>query len=231
MFLEIVLEVEDLKACIGKKEIVKGVSFSLEAGKIVALVGSNGSGKSTLARVIMGDPAMECSGKILLDGTDISRFSPEERSKLGIFLSFQNPPEIEGINTGYFFSLIGASNSQESIGLKSELFLKDLNVGFSGGEKKKLELLQLISRSPKIAILDEIDSGLDVDSLKKVWGILRDLRAKGTSILVITHHNRIFSEVHPDKVLVLSGGKIVRSDGLELLFEIEEKGFGAWDNE
>jgi Fe-S cluster assembly ATP-binding protein len=237
------LEIKDLYVEFGGKEILKGLSLKLEKGKIHALMGPNGSGKTTLAHVLMGDPRYKISkGKILLDGIDITGLAPNERALLGLFLSFQAPVEIEGVKLSVF--LRQAYNSlnknklsilefkellekkAEELKIPKEFLSRYLNKGFSGGEKKKAEILQLLVLNPKIAVLDETDSGLDIDSLNLVASGINSFMDKNKTILLITHYKRILEQVKPDKVSIMINGKIVSHGSDELVNKLEEKGYG-----
>ena len=242
------LEIKNLHVEFKDKEILKGVNLTLEPGKVHALMGPNGSGKSTLAHVLAGDPRYNVvSGKILLNGKDITKSNPNERAKLGLFLSFQNPVEIEGVKLSTF--LRQAYNSlnkkklsilefnellnkkAEELKIPKEFLSRYLNKGFSGGEKKKAEILQLLVLNPKIAILDEVDSGTDVDALKIVARAINKInKSTGMTILIITHYNRILKYLKPDKVFVMIDGKVVKEgNNSHLAEEIDERGYGWVD--
>ncbi len=226
------IEIKDLNVFIGDKPILEEINLNVNAGEIVALIGPNGSGKTTLSKAIMGDTRLKIRGTMLFEGNSLNKLSIDERAKKGIFLSFQSPPEIEGVNSEYFLNLIGEDADRvalfEKLKLKDKLLSKDLNQGFSGGERKKFELLQILLMNPKFLILDEIDSGLDVDSLKYIEDLLKTAKLKKKGILVVTHYNRIFSKIKPDKVYVMIKGKIVKKGGAELLDQLEEEGFEKW---
>ncbi|MEW5996302.1 MAG: Fe-S cluster assembly ATPase SufC [Candidatus Micrarchaeota archaeon] len=239
----VMLSVGDLHVSVAGKEIVKGVSFSLEKGKIYAIMGPNGSGKSSLCNALMGNPDYEAKGKIALDGKDISSLSADERARLGMFLGFQNPEEIEGVeleqlmrraskpadkkeeirNWALVKEKIRAGS--EKLGLNAEK--RDLNAGFSGGEKKKAEIVQMEVLKPKLILLDEIDSGLDVDALKAVAKAINKMKSGERTFMLVTHYSRILKYVKPDFVLIMKDGKIVRKDGPELVRKIEKEGYGA----
>lgn len=238
------LTIDNLHVCVNDKEIIKGVNLSIPLGKVVALMGPNGSGKSTLASAIMGHPKYKVvSGRILLDGKDITSMPPDERAKRGIFLSFQYPKEIAGVTLGNFLraalnvrrsspiSVVDfhklLKEKMDALGMDASFRKRSLNEGFSGGEKKRCEILQMAMLEPRYAILDETDSGLDVDALRTVADGIRKMRGPDRGILVITHYNRILEYLTPDIVYVMSDGGIVRSGGAELAKEIEEKGFAA----
>ena len=242
------LEVKNLHVKFKGKEILKGLNLKLERGKIHALMGPNGSGKSTLAHILMGDSRYNVTkGKILLDGKDILNLTPNDRARLGVFLSFQNPVEIEGVKLSTFLrqaynSLHGKKLSllefQEllekkagELGMPKEFLSRYLNKGFSGGEKKKAEILQLLVLNPKIAILDETDSGLDIDSLKLVAKGINSFMDKGKIILVITHYKRILEHVKPEKVSVIVEGKIALEGSGEIVNQLEKKGYSWIDKE
>ncbi|MBR9680762.1 MAG: Fe-S cluster assembly ATPase SufC [Candidatus Altiarchaeota archaeon] len=228
------LSVKNLVVNINSQRILNGINISIKPGEVVAVMGPNGSGKSTLAKAIMGDKRLEVFGDINFEGKDILDLSPDERSKKGIFLSFQSPPEIEGINSEYFLSTSidtewdAVVKLAKKLGIKSELFSKDLNVGFSGGERKKIEMLQAILKDPKLIVLDEIDSGLDIDSIKVVDEFMKDMKKRNKGLLIITHYTRIFTNIQPDKVYVLVDGKIAGEGGPEILSKLDKFGFKEW---
>ena len=240
-----ILEIKDLHVEIEGKKILKGFNLVLESGKVNALMGPNGSGKSTLANVLMGNPKYEVTqGEILFEGKNLLSLSPSERAKLGIFLSFQYPQEIEGVTIGNFLrTTINSNNSENKISVmdfkelieeKSKLlslpekfYERYLNQGFSGGEKKKSEMLQLLTLNPKLAILDETDSGLDIDALKSVSNGVNKFMNEDKCVLIITHYKRILELIHPDKVFIMINGKIVQSGTSELVDHLEEKGY-SW---
>jgi len=227
-----VLNIKNLDVFIGDKSILEGINLNVNSGEIVALIGPNGSGKTTLSKAIMGDMRLKTKGTLLFEGKSLQNLSIDERAKKGIFLTFQNPPEIEGVNSEYFLNLIGGDGDvlgfSKKLKFKNKLLSKDLNQGFSGGERKKFELLQILLMNPKLLILDEIDSGLDVDSLRYVEDLLKTAKLKNKGILVVTHYNRIFSKIKPDKVYVMIKGKIVKTGGAELLNQFEKEGFEKW---
>lgn len=238
------LEVKDLRVSVEDKEILKGINLTVGTGEVHAIMGPNGSGKSTLCNTIMGNPSYRVDGgKILFDGEDITNMKVNERAKKGIFLSFQYPEEIEGITlenflrtalntvTGKNQSIIGFKKLlKEKMGLlemKEEYAERYLNVGFSGGEKKKAEILQLAVLSPKLVMLDEIDSGLDIDALRIVSESINRVKTDDMSILIVTHYNRILDYIEPDRVHVLMDGRIVREGDSGLARELEETGYEA----
>lgn len=236
------LKVEDLHVEVDGKEILKGVNLELPAGELHVVMGPNGSGKSTLALTIAGHPRYNVTeGRILFEGEDITDAKPEERARKGIFLSFQQPVEVEGVKVINFLqralkNLRGMDEVQaydlvfktvEELGFDKTMLSRELNVGFSGGERKKLEMLQAYLVKPKLLILDEPDSGVDVDSLKVIAGLIARLHSEGTSILLITHYGRILEYLNPQRVHVLKDGKLAVSGGMELVKLIEERGFAA----
>ncbi|MEK6808025.1 MAG: Fe-S cluster assembly ATPase SufC [Nanoarchaeota archaeon] len=224
------------------KEILKGVTLTINAGEVHALMGPNGSGKSTLSFAIAGHPRYKITGgDIMLNGKSILGLPVHERARLGLFLGFQYPQEISGISISGFLRTALASSGKSApavldfykllkekanvLGLSDEILKRGLNNGFSGGEKKRSEILQLSILKPKLAILDEPDSGMDVDGLKYIAEGIKQSAADGAGILLVTHYNRILSQVHPGFVHVLVDGKIVQSGGPELAVEIESQGY------
>jgi len=236
------LEVKDLKVKIEDKEILNGISLEVDKGQVVALMGPNGSGKSTLAFALMGHPRYEItSGNILLNGEDVTNASPDKRAKKGLFLSFQYPQEISGVSVSNFLRTALNAKREKPISVmdfhkllqeKMKLLkvdksfaLRYLNEGFSGGEKKRMEILQMAVLQPQLAILDETDSGLDIDALKTVAIGVNDLKGPELGILLITHYQRILNYITPDVVHIVMEGKIVKSGGKELALEVEDKGY------
>ncbi len=236
------LIIKNLHASIEGKEIVKGLNLEIKKGEIVALMGPNGSGKSTIANIIMGNPRYTVeSGSILYNNKDILKLKVDERAKLGIFLSFQYPQEIPGLNISNFLrtaynslndkkiSVIGFRKLLEEkinlLKIDKSFISRYLNEGFSGGEKKRMEILQMIILNPSLAILDETDSGLDVTSLKIVANGLNDFKDKNKSVLLITHYNRILKYIKPNKVYIMIEGKIVDSGDHKLADQIEKEGY------
>ncbi|MDE7377414.1 MAG: Fe-S cluster assembly ATPase SufC [Paraprevotella sp.] len=240
------LEIKDLHAAINGKEILKGIDLTVRPGEIHALMGLNGAGKSTLSNVLVGHPAYEVTrGSVTFNGKDLLALSPEERSHEGLFLSFQQPVEIPGVSmvnfmraalnakrkyqglepmsAGDFLKLM--REKRRIVELDSKLANRSVNEGFSGGEKKRNEIFQMAVLEPLFSILDETDSGLDVDALRIVAEGFNKLRTPETSALVITHYQRLLDYLRPDFVHVLIGGRIVRSGGPELATEIENRGF------
>lgn len=238
------LEVKNLRVSVEGKIILDGVTLTIKPGEVHALMGPNGSGKSTLSYVLAGHPKYTVeSGEILLNGENILEMSPDERSRKGVFLAFQYPQEIAGLNTGHFlFQLAKArepnlspldfrkqlNEAVEKLGFDKKFLERELNVGFSGGEKKRAETLQLMLSKPKLAVLDETDSGLDVDSLRIVSEAVNSLKGPSFSALVITHYPRILQYLKPDHVHVMVKGKLVKSGGPELANEIEASGYSAY---
>jgi len=235
-----ILEVRDLVVTVEGKKILKGVSFSLEKGKIHALMGPNGSGKSTLAFALAGHPDYPVEeGRIFLNSEDITELPPNERARRGLFLGFQYPPEVEGVRLREFLRL-AAANCHEPFCEFQKLYLeslayfrmdelgdRELNVGFSGGEKKRSELLQMRVLRPKVALLDEPDSGVDVDGLRLIAAGIEEAARLGTAVLLITHYPRILEYLPISRVFVLDDGRIVREGGPELAWEIERSGYEA----
>jgi Fe-S cluster assembly ATP-binding protein len=240
------LSIKNLHARVEDKDILRGINLEVKAGEVHAIMGPNGSGKSTLSSVIAGNETYEVTdGYIYLEGEDISEFAPEERAHKGVFLSFQYPVEIPGVSVTNFMKT-AINESRKANGLeempanemlklireKSELleidrkFLsRSLNEGFSGGEKKRNEIFQMAMLEPKLAILDETDSGLDIDALRIVANGVNKLRSENNAVIVITHYQRLLDYIVPDFVHVLYNGKIVKSGGKELAYELEEKGY------
>jgi Fe-S cluster assembly ATP-binding protein len=241
-----VLEIKDLRAGVDGKEILKGISLAVKPGEIHAIMGPNGSGKSTLAQVLAGHPAYEVTGgQALFEGRDLLDMEPEERAQAGVFLAFQYPVEIPGVTNAYFlraaYNELRKARGEEEIDsldfvdlleerLKvvewgPEIMQRAVNAGFSGGEKKRNEILQLAVLEPKLAILDETDSGLDIDALRTVAAGVNALRRPDNAFIVITHYQRLLNYIVPDFVHVLSDGKVVMSGGKSLALELEAKGY------
>ncbi len=239
------LEIKNLKASINNREILKGLNINIKAGELHAIMGPNGSGKSTLANVLSGKNGYKISGELKYQGENLIEIPIEERAQKGIFLAFQYPTEIPGVNTNNFlktslnkvrkargekevdtlsFLKIIKEKSSE-LGIDEKILSRQLNVGFSGGEKKKNEILQMKILDPNFTILDETDSGLDIDALKTIANGVNSSRDKKKSFLVITHYQRLLNYINPDFVHVLSDGKIVKSGCMELAEELEKKGY------
>lgn len=240
------LEIRNLHAAIDGKEILKGMDLTIGEGEIHAIMGPNGAGKSTLSAVLTGRDRYEVTeGEIIFKGKDLLAMSPEERSREGIFLSFQYPVEIPGVSNANFMKaavnahrkakgmepLTGGEflklmkEKMQLVQMKSDFAKRDVNVGFSGGEKKRNEVFQMAMLEPTLAILDETDSGLDVDAMKIVAAGVNSLRHEDTSAIVITHYERLLDMIVPDRVHVLAGGRIVHEAGRELAKEIEQRGY------
>jgi len=246
------LEIKDLHATVDDKEILKGIDLAIEPGEVHAIMGPNGSGKSTLSYVLSGRDGYEVTGgSILFDGEDLLEMEADERAIAGLFLAFQYPVELPGV-TGMTF-LKEAVNARrkaagegevdamsflklvrakaKSLGVTDEMLKRAVNVGFSGGEKKRNEILQMAVLEPKLCVLDETDSGLDIDALKVVSDGVNALRSEGRSMLVITHYQRLLNHIRPDKIHVLAHGKIQKTGGPELAEELEASGYAEFVTE
>ena len=240
------LQIRNLHAAIADKEILKGINLEVKKGEIHAIMGPNGSGKSTLSSVLVGNPNYEVTeGEVLFEGQDLLELEPEERAHLGLFMSFQYPVEIPGVSMVNFMRaalnekrkaqgldpipaaefLKLMKQKRELVELDNKLASRSVNEGFSGGEKKRNEILQMAMLEPKLAILDETDSGLDIDALRIVAKGVNELRSPENATIVITHYQRLLDYIRPDYVHVLYKGRIVRSGGPELALELEEKGY------
>jgi len=241
------LKIKNLRASVANKEILHGIDLEVNLGEVHAIMGPNGSGKSTLAQVLAGRDLYEVTGgEVIYDGQNLLDLSPEDRARAGIFMAFQYPVEIPGVSNMYFLrsalNAIRKSRGQEELdamdflalarekmkGLDIEegLMVRPVNEGFSGGEKKRNEIFQMSILEPRLAILDETDSGLDIDALKIVAHGVNALRSPERAIIVVTHYQRLLNYIVPDFVHVLSGGRIVKSGGKELALELEHKGYG-----
>ncbi len=241
------LEISGLHATAGDTEILRGIDLTLQPGEVHAIMGPNGSGKSTLANVLSGRPGVEVTaGTVLFEGRDLVEMEPEERAREGVFLAFQYPVEIPGVSNLYFLKaalnarlkhqgkpeldaidfLELAREKMKTVEMDEALMHRSINEGFSGGEKKRNEIFQMTMLEPRLAVLDETDSGLDIDALRIVSGGVNSLRSAERSMLVITHYQRLLEHIVPDVVHVLAGGRIVKSGGKELALELEERGYG-----
>jgi Fe-S cluster assembly ATP-binding protein len=240
------LRIKNLRASAGDKEILKGVTLTVNAGEVHAIMGPNGSGKSTLAQVLAGHPGYEVTGgSVEYDGQDLLEMEPEERAQAGIFLAFQYPVEIPGVSNAYFlrsaYNEIRKARGLEEVDplefldvmeqklalveMDEAMLSRSVNTGFSGGEKKRNEILQMAILEPRLAILDETDSGLDIDALRVVADGVNKLRRPDNATIVVTHYQRLLNYIIPDYVHVLAGGRIVKSGGKELAHELEAKGY------
>lgn len=239
-----VLEIKDLHVSIEDKEILKGVNLTLKTGEITAIMGPNGTGKSTLSAAIMGNPNYEVTqGEILLDGENILDLEVDERARLGLFLAMQYPSEIPGITNAEFIRAAMNAGKEDDekisvmdfitkldekmafLGMKEEMAERYLNEGFSGGEKKRNEILQLLMLEPKFALLDEIDSGLDIDALKVVSKGVNAMRGKDFGAMIITHYQRLLNYITPDVVHIMMDGRVVLTGGAELAARLEKEGY------
>jgi len=241
------LEIRNLHAAAGGVPILHGIDLEVRAGEVHAVMGPNASGKSTLSNVLAGRPSVEVTrGEVRFEGRDLLALSPEERAREGIFLAFQYPVEIPGVSNSYFLKAalnavrkhrgepeLGAMEFLELVRARmklveidEKLLHRSINEGFSGGEKKRNEILQMTLLEPRLAILDETDSGLDIDALRIVAGGVNALRSPRRAMVVITHYQRLLEYIVPDRVHVLAGGRIVRSGGKELALELERRGYG-----
>ena len=239
-----VLEIKDLHVSIEDKEILKGVNLTLKTGEIAAIMGPNGTGKSTLSAAIMGNPNYEVTqGEILLDGENILDLEVDERARLGLFLAMQYPSEIPGITNAEFIRaamnagkedddkisvmdfITKLDEKMEFLGMKEEMAERYLNEGFSGGEKKRNEILQLLMLEPKFALLDEIDSGLDIDALKVVSKGVNAMRGNDFGAMIITHYQRLLNYITPDVVHIMMDGRVVLTGGAELAARLEKEGY------
>lgn len=241
------LDIRNLTASINGTSILNGVDLEIPTGEVHAIMGPNGSGKSTLANVLVGRDGYDVGGAVTFDGIDLLELEPEERAVAGLFLAFQYPVEIPGVGNMYFLrtamnairrerglpevpatEFLGvAKEHMERLGMDPAFLSRSVNQGFSGGEKKRNEVLQMSLLEPRLAILDETDSGLDIDALRIVAGGVERLRSPERSMLIITHYPRLLEEVRPDRVHVLSNGRIIRSGGFELANELEADGYAT----
>jgi Fe-S cluster assembly ATP-binding protein len=240
------LEIRGLTATVADKQILKGIDLTVNAGEVHAVMGPNGSGKSTLAQVLAGNPAYEVTGgSVLYNGEDLLELEAEERAQKGVFLAFQYPVEIPGVSNAYFlraaYNEIRKAHGEEEVDplefadlmderlkvvdMDPAMLTRSVNAGFSGGEKKRNEILQMAVLRPKLSILDETDSGLDIDALRIVANGVNQLKRKDAATIVVTHYQRLLNYIVPDFVHVLAGGRIVKSGGKELALALEEKGY------
>src|SRR5210317_2225789 len=235
------LSIQNLKAKIDNKEILKGLNLKINAGEVHAIMGPNGSGKSTLSNILSGKKGYEIEGVVDFNNENLLNLETEERAHKGIFLAFQYPLEIPGVNTNTFLNAIKKARGEKELDaleflklikekskelkFDEKILSRQLNVGFSGGEKKKNEILQMSILNPKLSILDETDSGLDIDALRIVSEGVNSLRTKDNSFLIITHYQRLLDYIKPDFVHVLKNGQIIKSGGPELAMDLEKKGY------
>lgn len=240
------LEIKNLTVHADGKKILHGLNLTLKRGEIHFVMGPNGAGKSTFAEALMGHPALDVSGSIKLDGVEMLRMTPDKRAKRGMFLAFQSPEEIEGVRVGTLIRKARSSSDRvfdmntmmkvqeelvrnaEKLGLDKEFIERQLNIGFSGGEKKRLEMLQMMALAPKVIIMDEVDSGLDVDGVRLIAQAISELNDGTRCFLIITHYPRILKHIKPDVVHVLVNGRFVASGDETLAHEIEEKGYSHY---
>lgn len=244
--MTILLEIKDLHASVEGNEILKGINLTIKKGEVHAIMGPNGSGKSTLAKVLAGHPAYEVTqGEILFEGNNLFDLSPDERARAGIFLAFQYPVEVPGVSNAQFLRLAYNEKMKHTDGeeldplefqdllnekakiveMDKKFFNRSVNEGFSGGEKKRNEILQMAVLEPKLALLDETDSGLDIDALRIVSEGVNRLKSSDNAIVLVTHYQRLLNYIVPDFVHVLARGRIVKQGGKELALELEEKGY------
>ncbi len=248
----IMIKITNLHASVDGKEILKGINLEIDAGKVHAIMGPNGSGKSTLSYVLAGRDGYDVTqGSVEMNGQDLLELAPEERAAAGVFLAFQYPVEIPGVNMNTFLKTsINSIRKQrgeeeldalgmlklikgkcKALGISDEMMKRAVNVGFSGGEKKRNEVLQMAMLEPKFAVLDETDSGLDIDALKIVADGVNAMRGPERSFLVITHYQRLLDYIKPDVVHILADGKIIKTGGPELALELEDKGYAEFTGE
>jgi Fe-S cluster assembly ATP-binding protein len=241
------LDIKNLQVTVEGKQILKGINLHVDAGEVHAIMGPNGSGKSTLARALSGHPQYEVtSGEVIFEGKDLLDMDPDERARDGVFMAFQYPVEIAGVNNAYFLkAAVNAKRKHEGqpeldamefmqlikeksklLDIDQSMLSRAVNEGFSGGEKKRNEIFQMALLEPKLAILDETDSGLDIDALKLVASGVNAMRNPKRAIIVVTHYQRLLDYIIPDYVHVLSAGRIVKSGGKDLALELEKKGYG-----
>jgi len=245
------LEIKNLHASAGEKPILRGISLTVNAGEVHAVMGPNGSGKSTLAQVLAGHPAYEVTaGEVFYEGENLLEMDPEERAQKGVFLAFQYPVEIPGVSNAYFlrsaYNELRKARGEDEVDpmdfleimeqklqlvhMSDDMLQRSVNTGFSGGEKKRNEILQMAVLDPKLAILDETDSGLDIDALRVVAEGVNSMRRRDNATIVVTHYQRLLNYIVPDFVHVLAAGRIVKSGGKELALELEARGYEGVGN-
>jgi len=240
-----VFEIKDLSVSVGSKKIIKSIKLKIADGETHVIMGPNGAGKSTLAEALLGHPSLSVKGKLLLDGQDISKLATDERARKGLFLAFQHPEEIEGVTISSLMRKARSAEvgqdldlmlkehetlekNSEKLGLGKDFVKRELNVGFSGGEKKRMEILQAITLKPKAIVLDEVDSGLDVDGLRLISEAIKKMKDGKRCFLIITHYPRILKHLKADYVHVMVDGAIVRTGGESLAHEIEKNGYSQF---
>ncbi|MBU0528024.1 Fe-S cluster assembly ATPase SufC [Candidatus Micrarchaeota archaeon] len=239
-------EVSNLTVSIEDKEILSGLNLSIKPGEVHAIMGPNGAGKSSLANALMGHPSLSVTGSIKLSSVELINYSVDERARAGLFLAFQNPEEIEGVRVSHFIRkalterngpldmdqmVKNHSNlveNAEKLGMDKSFVSRQINVGFSGGERKRLEVLQIMALKPKLIMLDEIDSGMDVDGIKLITKVLTDLNDGKRGFLIITHQPKILKHIKPNMIHILANGKIVHSGDESLAIKIEEEGYSSF---
>lgn len=241
-------EIDNFSVRLEDKVIIKKSSMRINDGELHVIMGPNGAGKSTFAKALLSHPGFKISGRIKLDGKDITTLSPDEKAGKGVFLAFQNPEEIEGVRVSNFIRKIKTATSNEKkqdldemleqrkeleknaklVGMNKEFIKRDLNVGFSGGEKKRMEMIQALSLNPKVMIFDEIDSGLDVDGVRIIAKTIEKMKDKKRCFLLITHYPRMLNYLKADYVHIMVDGKIIKSGDAKLAHEVEKKGYSQW---
>lgn len=240
-------EIKDFSVSVAGKRVIDSISLAIKDGETHVIMGPNGAGKSTLAKALLGHPGFSASGRVLIDGEDISKLPTDERARRGLFLAFQNPEEVEGVKISRFIRRAKSAYSDEkqgldgimrdmeglekgaaSLGMPKEMIMRELNVGFSGGEKKRLEMLQAISLKPKVLMLDEVDSGLDVDGVRLVAKAIEKMKDGKMCFLLITHSPRMLAHMKADYVHVMVDGRMVKAGDMQLAHDIEKKGYSEW---
>jgi len=240
-------EIKDLTVSVGDKKIIRDINLRLEDGETHVIMGPNGAGKSTFAEALLGHPDLEVSGSILVDGEDVTKLPTDERARKGLFLAFQHPEEIEGVTVGNFLRKAKSVSSGQKqdldemvkdqeemvrnaakLGMGSGFVKRELNVGFSGGEKKRMEILQVLSLKPKVLVLDEVDSGLDVDGLRLISQAIEKMKDGKRCFLVITHYPRILKHLKADYVHIMVDGAVVDTDRERLAHDVEERGYAPY---